>query len=201
VLVYAGGISYDSRVSGGDSPAGASPEPAVARGLTWIDRGVAKVEEGVLLVALVALILAGAYQAIATNLLSRGDAWPFEVIRYCVFTIAMFGGAYASQRGQQIGIDVLTRLLPARPKALAHIVIALFVVGICAVLFVEGLDVREQSLAGGDHFEVIPPSIGLLAFPAGVALIGLHFLVQAVVKASYLAAGLEPPARDATPVH
>jgi TRAP-type C4-dicarboxylate transport system permease small subunit len=189
MLVSAGGFSYDSVVSEAASAPAKRPEPAAAKLLSRLDRGVAKGEELVLIAALVVLILAGAGQAIANHVF--GSSAPFfrDYIRFPVFIIAMIGAAYASQRGQQIGIDVLSRVLPARPKAIAQVVIALFVAAMCAVLVVEGYDVAQGE------------SLGYMALPIGAGLIAFHYLIQAIIIVSYLAAGTEPPAREGPAVH
>jgi TRAP-type C4-dicarboxylate transport system permease small subunit len=189
MLVSAGGFSYHSVVSEADSAPAKRPEPAAAKLLSRLDRGVAKGEEFVLIAALIVLIAAGAGQALANHVL--GSSAPFfrDYIRFPVFIIAMIGAAYAAQRGQQIGIDILSRVLPARPKAMVQIVISLFVAAMCAVLVVEGYKV-----AHGEPF-------GYMALPIGAGLIAFHYLVQAVIIVSYLAVGAEPPAREGPAVH
>lgn len=188
-LVSTGWFSYDSAVSEGDSAAAKRPEPAIAGLLSRIDRGVARGEELVLVLSLVVLILAGAAQAISNHVLDSSASYLRDYIRFPVFIIAMIGAAYASHRGQQIGIDVLSRLLAPRPKALAQLVIAVFVIGICAVLVVEGYDVAKGE------------ALGYMALPVGAALIAFHYLIQAAIIVSYLAVGAEPPQSEHTAVH
>ena len=173
----------------GESPAATRPAPALVGVLTRLDRGVAKGEEAILVIALVVLILAGASQAIANHVFGSSAPYFRDYIRFPVFIIAMIGAAYASYRGQQIGIDVLSRVLPPRPKAIAHVVIALFVSAMCAVLVVEGYDIAKAE------------QLGYMALPVGAALIAFHYLVQATIILSYLARGLEPPAREDPVVH
>jgi TRAP-type C4-dicarboxylate transport system permease small subunit len=164
--------------------------------LRRIDQQLGRVEHLVLVICLVTLIGVGTYQAIASNLFDQNPTWSFELIRFAVFFIAMAGAALATQCRRLINMDVLTRSLPARPRAWAGVVVQLFTLLMCAALVAGGL-VSRQTTMDETQFEFIRPAVGVLALPAGAALIGLHILIHLLLDLHYLVRGQLPPGADA----
>jgi TRAP-type C4-dicarboxylate transport system permease small subunit len=176
------------------------PDPAAVTMLRKVDDAVGRVEHILLVLFLGTLIGVGTYHSFASQVLNENAAWPFEMIRFSVFFVAMTGAALAAQRQRMISMDIVTRLLGPRRKAIARIFVGLFVVYISYLLVRGGMAVRE-SVIDETNFEVIRPATGLLALPVGGALIGFHYFVHTLIDILYLANGIEAPEEEALQVH
>lgn len=191
--------------NGADTPDPGSAEPAASEDPGWVqtllmvDRAIGRVEQSLLVLFLGSLIGIGAYQAIGRNFFNNSPVWTFEVLRYCVFFIAMTGAALSAHTKQVIRMDVLTRILPPKGRAYTRIVTALFTIFICFFLAYAALKLRGALLDERDY-EFIRPATGVLAIPIGMGLIAFHMLVQITVYAVALARG-ELPEEDAQAVH
>jgi TRAP-type C4-dicarboxylate transport system permease small subunit len=60
--------------------------------------------------------------------------WGDEAVRLAVLWIAMIAGVAAAREDRHISIDVLSRFLPPRGKALAALLVGLFTAGACLAL-------------------------------------------------------------------
>lgn len=160
--------------------------PPLARALARFDRALGLLEQAAL-AALLVLIVAVAAATVLTSL-----PWADELIRYGVFAMAMLGGAFATHHQRLMSVDVLSRTLSARARAILRLVLAAFTIAMTAVLFDGGLQIvtlqREAPQSG--HLSTIYPA---LLIPVGMGLIAAHLVLQAVIELSYLAAGRLAP--------
>ena len=168
-----------------------SPEPRAVVVFRRLSAGLARLEEATLAVSLAALVLLGAYQAVKRNFFGATPFWIDEVIRWSVFYVGLCGGALAAHSDRMINIDMVTRLFSPRGKLVLRILCAAFTVYVCWIFFEASFVTR--TIIESEHGEVIPPAIGWLALPAGMALIAAHTAIHAVIDAIYLALGRVPP--------
>jgi TRAP-type C4-dicarboxylate transport system permease small subunit len=168
-----------------------APGPAAVLGR--IDAALGKAELMVVSISLVLLVAVAVYQFIAVNLLNQRADWTDELIRYSVFFTAMSAAALAAQQKKMMAIDVVPRLLSPRTRAYSRILIALFVAFACYLLFQGGMMNRDEMAKLTENYHIIDPTLGVLALPIGAALIGVHFLIHAVIEINYLAQGRTPP--------
>tara|TARA_R110002096_G_scaffold44526_12_gene120401 strand:+ start:27713 stop:28300 length:588 start_codon:yes stop_codon:yes gene_type:complete len=184
-------------------PSGASPgddaPPNLVGALQGVDGAIGIAEHAFVALALVGLICVGTYQFTASRLFGLNDTWPFEALRYLVFFCAMGGAALSAQKGRMISMDFIARKLPPKARVILRIIVAGFVIFACVLLYKGGMHVRAA--AAGEEYEVLSPSLALLALPLGAALIGLHYLLHALCDAAYLAAGLIPPEEEGPAAH
>jgi TRAP-type C4-dicarboxylate transport system permease small subunit len=181
-----------------DDPAhvpGALPldSPPAARTLNRLNAALGTLEVAILALCTIALVGVAAYFALASKLLGRQETWPFEVIRYMVFFVAMAGGALAAQRQGMFNMDLLTRRLSGRTRAVLRIATALLVATLCLLVVRSGFDLRANAAAMTEDHEVISEGVAVLALIGGFGLIALHVLLHAAVDAAFLAAGRIPP--------
>ena len=170
-------------------------EPRLAYHLRRIDGVIGITEAALLAFFVAALIAVGAFQAITGNVFGKTFNGTNEVIRYSVFCIAMTGSALAAQRKRLISMDVLSRLLSSKARAVLRIVLAFFTVAMCLLLAHGAWQV--YLVARGEDYELVPKAISIFFFPAGAVLIAFHITVHAVIDALHLWAGHaapEPPA-------
>ena len=175
-------------------------EPAGARALRQLNDWLGRIETGALALLLALLVGTGVYQTLAAHFFEKNDTWPYEIIRYSVFFIAMTGAALAAAKARMINMDVVTRLLRPRTRAALRVGTSLFAVAVCFFLFKGGMDMRDTAAGRNEAYDYISPSSGLLALPIGAVLIGFHFLLHAIIDAIWLAGGKLPPEPE-QPVH
>ncbi len=171
-----------------------SGNPVFVEVLLKIDRSIGFLEHVAVAVFLAMLVVVGSYTAIARNFLDSSPSWGDEVIRYSVFFIAMTGAALAAQTNQLIRMDVLTRALSPRGRAVARICTAAFTIAVCFVLAHAGQELRETALASEKSTaEFIEPVTAGLMIPVGALLIAFHVGVQMIELIAILARGETPP--------
>jgi TRAP-type C4-dicarboxylate transport system permease small subunit len=151
--------------------------------------------EQIVLVGLLLLIAGvGAAQAIANKAADHSFPWSFDVIRGGTFAIAMIAGAYASQQGSHISMDIMTRRLPARRKLVMRAALAAVTIFATLLLVSVGLDMYQRFKSeGGDH--TIPAHWTAAMIPLGGGLIIVHTLIRMVIDVDYLRRGKLPPER------
>jgi TRAP-type C4-dicarboxylate transport system permease small subunit len=177
----------------------ASNDPAWVRALLRVDRALGVGERVLVGLFLATLIGVGAYQAVGRNFFQHSPGWSFELLRYLVFFIALTGGALAAQGRQIINMDVLTRVLSPRGRAIANLATGAFTVAACVFLAYAGWRLRQGALLE-ERGELIRPATGVLALPIAALLMAFHVLVQNLQLAAMLARG-EPPAPPQQAVH
>jgi TRAP-type C4-dicarboxylate transport system permease small subunit len=101
-----------------------------------------RVEIIILALLIGGLIFFGCMQIFLRNFYNRGIFWAEPLMRHIVLWLGCLGGAYATTRMRHINIDVFSRLLKGRVKALRNFIIyiatawASFVLGIAALRLV-----------------------------------------------------------------
>ncbi len=176
-------------------------EPRPVPLLRTINRWIGLVEHGALIVFLATLVGMAVAQAIASHVLGKSIPGSDEVIRYMVFFIAMGGAAIAAQRLRMIGMDVLSRLLKPRYRAVLRIIHAILVIGVCYLVVRAGFNLRAAEAAHPEAHHYIRRSLALLALPLGAALIAFHYLLHASIDFIYLCRRVDPPESEALPLH
>lgn len=176
-----------------------SPPELVSK-IVGFDNAIGIAEQAFVALALTGLLGVGTYQFLSTNLWGANETWPAEALKYLVFFCAMGGAALSAQKGRMISMDFLARKLAPKKRVILRIAVAVFVIAACVLLYKGGMFVSEAA-AGEKHYEVLKPKTALLALPIGAALIGLHYLLHAIIDALYLSAGLIPPEEEGPAAH
>ena len=181
-------------------PSAMDDEPRSVQTLRLIGRGVSGVEYVLVTLFLAALIGVGTYQAVSSYLFQVHEKWPFEMIRYMVFFIAMTGAALAAERQRMITMDFFNRMLSPRGRTAMRVVVAGLVLLVCVLLVKGGLLVRD-SIGQREPHELIHPRTGILVLPIGAAVIGFHYLLHALIDIIYLSKGQATPEPKELQVH
>lgn len=186
-----------------DTAAATDPPPAPTPGwlalLQRVDAAIGTAEQYALCALLAFLIALGAYQAIGRNFFNASPVWSFDALRISVFFIAMTGAALSAHTKQIIRMDVLTRILSPRGRALARIATALFTIAVCFFLAYAGWHLRTALLDEKDA-AFLAPSTAVLALPIGALLIAFHLAVQSLAMTVAITRG-ELPEEEAQAVH
>jgi TRAP-type C4-dicarboxylate transport system permease small subunit len=174
------------------SSAPGDDDPPLVVSLRRLDDLLGAAEEVACAICLSVLIGVSAWFAFATKALSSTATWPYEVIRYFVFFIAIAGAALAAHRRGMFNMDLVTRRFGARARSTLRIAAAVIVAAMCAVVVVSALDLRSAAGERHDH-ELISEAHALVALVVGFALIGLHFVLHGLIEVAYWMAGATPP--------
>lgn len=167
-------------------------EPDAALALRRLNELIGGVETAALIV-LVAMLVGGAVYQVVAGLFGAHDTWPYEVIRYGVFFVAMAGAALAAQRQGMFHMDLVTRLFPPRFRSILRICTAVLVVVMCALVIRVGVTLRAGTYAVNEEHEVISAGMGYLSLIIGFTLIAVHYALHAAVEVVYLANRRLPP--------
>ena len=180
-------------------PPGNATPPNLVGTITGVDNAIGVAEHAFVALSLFGLMGVGTYQFLSTRFLGANDTWPFEALRYLVFFCAMGGASLSAQKGRMISMDFVARKLAPKKRVILRMLVAGFVIFACVLLYKGGMYVRAS--AKGEEYEVISPSLALLALPIGAGLIGVHYLLHAIIDGLYLSAGLIPPEEDGPVAH
>jgi TRAP-type C4-dicarboxylate transport system permease small subunit len=167
--------------------------PEAAQILRRLNELLGTLETGVLVILIAVLIGGAVYQVLADQVFGQRETWPYEIIRYGVFFVAMTGAALASQRQGMFHMDLVTRLFPPRMRSGLRIMTAVLVVAMCALVISSGLDLRRGSHELNEGHELISTAQGYFALVIAFALIGVHYVLHALIEISYLVSGRLPP--------
>jgi TRAP-type C4-dicarboxylate transport system permease small subunit len=181
----------------GDGPGGPpsdrfAEDSALSGALRRIDQIIGRVEQGLLFALLAVVVLTAVLSFVWDTFLHEGLAHSEIVIRYAVFASGMIGGAYAAHHQRLLSMDLLSKQLGPRGRAVLRVVLAVFGVVASGLLLWGGLLVYEIT-AAETTTDLMPRSLPALFVPIGAGLIGLHLLVQSVIDIDYLVRGKLPP--------
>jgi TRAP-type C4-dicarboxylate transport system permease small subunit len=147
-------------------------------------------EEAVLALLLGAMIILASLQILLRGVFDLGIAWVDPMLRVLVLWIGLVGAVTASREGRQITVDVLSRVLPARPRAGVGAVTSLFTAVVAGVVAYHGARfVASEREFGSVAFSGIPAWALELVIPFAFAAISLRYLTLAATAAAAFARG------------
>jgi len=139
---------------------------------------VGRVEDGLLVALLTAMILLAAGQILLRNALGTGLTWSDPLLRVGVLWIALLGAMAASRSAHHIRIDVLSRFLPTRAERYVRSVTDLFTAVVCLlVTWHAARFVHDEYLDGSLLFAAVPAWACELIIPIGFGVMGLRYLL------------------------
>ena len=164
-----------------------SPNHQTSPGLVrWLHR----IEDGFLVVALLAMIALAFGQIILRNLFGTGFVWIDPLLRILVLWVGLLGALVATREGKHISVDVLTRILSPRIRLMSGSItvgFAALVSGIIAwhsTLFVID-EMHQQTMA----FASIPAWLPELIIPVAFTIMAIRFAIRAMTSLLHLARG------------
>lgn len=168
-------------------------EPPLAARVRRVDEGIGRAEIGVVIIAVCMLIGVAVYQVILDKLFDERPTWPYEVVRFSVFFVAITGASLAAQRKGMFNMDLVTRKFSPRGRSYLRIATAVLVAVLLALVINTALTLRANTFSTKESHEVISNADGYLALIAGCGLIAIHFVLHAVIEVIYLVNGKIPP--------
>lgn len=147
--------------------------------LRAVDRAFEAAERVALFGALAVMLVLGLGQVLLRNVLHTG--WPPGdlIARHLVLVIAFAGGSHAAGQGRHLHIEIISRFLPGRLRAVATVLTQLGAALVCALLARAGWGMMLAERQGGDVLLAgIPTWWATAMFPAGFSLLSLRFLLH-----------------------
>jgi TRAP-type C4-dicarboxylate transport system permease small subunit len=152
--------------------------------LGWINRLISRLEDGLLIGLVAALLLVAVAQIILRNAFGEGLLWAEPAMRIAVLWIAMIGGMVACREGGHIKINLFEVYAQGRVRRLLASLAYLGACLTCAVLaYASWLFVGYERMDGMTTFLNLPAWWFESILPVGFAVMALRFLRDAVAGA------------------
>jgi TRAP-type C4-dicarboxylate transport system permease small subunit len=167
-------------------------DSALCGALRRFDGMIGRAEQALLFALLAVVVITAVLSFVWDVALHTGLPHNELIIRYAVFASGMVGGAYAAHHQRLLSMDLLSKQLGPRGRAVLRVLLA--VVGIVAsVLLVWGGFLVYGITAGEASTDILPRSAAAVFVPIGAALIAVHLVVQSIIDLDYLRRGKLPP--------
>lgn len=159
-----------------------------------IQRGLGRLESGLLTLLLLALIGLGLAQILLRNFAGISLPWADGAMRAVVLWLAMIAGAIAAGKLKHIRIDVVERWLAPAVRVWSQRVIMLATAGVCLImswlsLSMVALEYEFRTVA----FLDVPSWVVVLIVPIGFGLMAARFAGHAFAPTSHI---ITPPGPD-----
>jgi TRAP-type C4-dicarboxylate transport system permease small subunit len=142
-----------------------------------------RLEEGLLVLMLSAMILLASWQILIRNLFDSGLFWADPALRILVLWLALLGAIAATHDDRHIRIDLLSRFLSPRGKRWVHSINDLFSGAVCGVIaWHGGRLVYFEWQDGSQLFGSLPAWLGELIIPLGFGIMALRLLISAPLR-------------------
>jgi TRAP-type C4-dicarboxylate transport system permease small subunit len=149
--------------------------------LQWLHR----LEDGLLILALLAMIGMAVLQILLRVLFHTGVVWGDEFVRVLVLWLGLLGAVSASRADSHIRIDLASRYLPPRWQAWAGALMQLGTALVCALAaWYAGRFVVIEFEFQDRAFATVPAWVCELIIPVGFAAIALRYGVLAIRRAA-----------------
>jgi TRAP-type C4-dicarboxylate transport system permease small subunit len=171
----------------------------VSRFARKVDDTLGVIEQAILFFVLALVTIVAAYATLHDKFFSSHvGRWWHYILRGGTFTLAMFGGAYATQQQKNLAMDLVSRRLSARSRLVLGVLLKLFVIAMAMLLFRAGLHLHKvakglESLTLGPIHITDPDVVATL--PIAAALIMVHCLLHLTIDVDYLRRGKTLPER------
>ena len=141
---------------------------------------LAWLEDALLVVLLALMILLAGGQIVLRNGFDSGLVWADPLLRVLVLWVGLVGAMAAARADRHITVDVLSRLLPDRPRRRARAFTDACAAAVCAVLAWHAARLVVTEYQGGAiAFADVPAWVCELILPVGFGVMCLRYLALA----------------------
>ncbi len=146
-----------------------------------IDTGIAKVEQGMVIIILTSMIAIACMQIILRNFFATSLPWGDILLRHLVLWIGFLGASLATREGKHINIDSLTRLLSERFQRISKSVVNCAAAVVCFFLAHAGFKfIQYEMESSSELFSGIPLWTAQIIIAIGFSLMCLRFAINAI---------------------
>ncbi|WP_430461240.1 TRAP transporter small permease [Thalassolituus sp. LLYu03] len=144
-----------------------------------------RIEDGVLVALLLAMILLAGVDILARTLFGGGVVWVQPLLRVMVLWIGLLGALLATRTREHIAIDLTSRLAGPALKRVLAVITSAFAAFVCGVIAINAKEFVKLAYEFGDvAFAQVPAWPLQLIIPISFALMSLRFAVQALAAAA-----------------
>lgn len=172
--------------------AGTPPEPPLAQMVRKADEALGLAERVAISLIFLALVLIGFYRTLADLAWNERPLWAIEGIRVAVFAIAMLGAAFATHHRRNFSLDLVTRFLQPRGRAILRLVLILATLLAAGLLLYGGMIVHD-TLAKEHEYDLVPKWVIGWFIPVAAGLIIVHNVAHLIIELAYLVQGRTAP--------
>ena len=148
------------------------------RPLNFINHWLGRIEGFLLGFFLISMTLLAFSQVVARNLFSTGLLWADAFVRLLLLWVGFLGATLATQLGQHLSMDVLTKFIGDRTQKAIGILVKLFAGTVCIYLLRASIDfIQLEKGAGSEFYNSIPNWSIELIIPITFTLMPFHFFV------------------------
>ena len=145
-----------------------------------------RLEDGLLVILLSAMIALAGTQILLRNLLDTGFVWIDPMLRVLVLWLGLIGAMVATRNDKHIQIDALTRFFRRNTRRLIQVVAAQVSAWTCLLIAFYGFNWVWLDFADGLlSFAGIPAWILEIVIPVSFAMIGLRYLFMSCFRARF----------------
>jgi len=151
-------------------------------------------EDFVLALLLGTLVLIAPLQIVLRNFFDAGWVWADPFLRVLVLWIALLGALAASRQDKQISVDVVSKFLSDRAKAILGVILGVFTAVVCSVVtYHSWLFVAGEREFGSTAFSDVPAWICQIIIPFSFGMIAIRHLGRAYSHATQVFDRSTPP--------
>ena len=144
-------------------------------------KGLAVVEDALLVLLLAAMVGVAGLQIILRNLFNESMVWADPLLRVAVLWVGMIGAMVATRGDRQITIDVVSRFLPQSWRAGVRVVTDSFTAIVSAVVAWAAFRLMlEDKAVGGLTIAFVPVWVCEAVLPVAFAIIAFRYLLYAI---------------------
>ena len=148
--------------------------------LSDVARALRRIESGLLVALLLAMIGVAVYQVVARNLFGTGLIWGDSMVRVALLWVTMIGAMAAGPDGH-IRVDVVGRFVSERIARRLARVTNVFASVLCFALAWYSLTLIHYDYADATPgFGVVPAWVCELVIPVASSVMGVRYLIAAV---------------------
>ena len=141
-------------------------------------KALRKVEDGLLVLLIAALLLMSFSQIVMRNLFDQGIPWLDPAARILVLWLALVAAGIATRERQHLAIDV-TQGVPRRFLNISSRLVSLVASAVCATIAYYSIELIQYEYEDGIMaFEGVPVWLTEIVIPISFGLMALRFLLQ-----------------------
>ena len=141
---------------------------------------VHRAEDVLLALVLGTIVVLAPLQIFRRNFFDEGWIWADPFLRVLVLWVAMLGALAASRQDRQIAVDVVSKFLSPRSKAIVGILTGCFTAFVCSVVaYHSWLFVAGERAFGSKAFGDVPAWLCQIVIPFAFAAIAIRHIGHA----------------------
>ena len=151
---------------------------------------IARIEDGLLVLMLSAMIVLAGLQIIMRNIFQSGFTETDALLRVLVLWVGMIGAVVATRERRHISIDVLSRYVSDKTKSYVDVIINLFVMIVCGLLATHSMRMLLVDYDSGTiAFSKVPTWMLESILPIAFTIITLRYLMYSYQSIGHMLKG------------